>query len=204
MLSYLIFLLSPPAHAKPLPEPPRKEVFVGYSGNTGHSTGPHIHIQEQNGLVIQTSDLNNYFRVDNRTLTDADISDDEADHKARGSRGIDVAIAEGKIIEAIDPVSISEQGYDNRSGYYNIVRFGNGAEFLLAHQLSLVDYAPPKPVLETTIEPSPIPPVQKPILISEEATDAPNSAEIEKKDGKFRLTRNTRLQVFGISLGLPD
>lgn len=108
---------------------------IGRVGSTGHSTGAHAHIQAQDGSKLNLGDVNRRFDFNGKKATRMDVSNTEAQHAARGSRGIDVALPSGTEIQAIGVKSVSATQYDDRSGYYNIITFQDGFQVLVAHQL---------------------------------------------------------------------
>ena len=155
--------------SQPVPEVPTenkfdqmKRVFVGYLGSTGHSTGPHVHMQTTHDRSELTPDIiNKYFRFNGNKVGWDDVTADEKSHNKRGSRGIDLAFSYegGEVIEALEPTVVGPLQYDERSGYFRWVRFENGFEALLAHLLE--DQTPPKeqpiplPTEKTPVPPSP-------------------------------------------------
>jgi hypothetical protein len=155
--------------SQPVPEAPTenkfdqmKRVFVGYLGNTGHSTGPHLHIQTTHDRSEVTPEVfNSYFRINGEKVSWDDVTADQKSHEKRGSRGTDFAFSYegGEVIEALEPAEIGPWQWDSRSGNFRWVRFENGFEALLAHLMD--DQTPPKeqpvplPTEKTPVPPSP-------------------------------------------------
>ena len=119
-----------------LDKPEEKFVIVGKMGSTGHSTGPHAHIQEQSGKYLTVDVLSEYLLFNGQEAKQLDVSSDEKAHRDRGSRGIDIAMAQGTLIQAKNVEAITEYFYDGRSGYYRVVKFKDGTELLIAHMLA--------------------------------------------------------------------
>lgn len=111
--------------------------LVGVLGSTGNSSGPHAHIQDQSGEPLTLERVNKYFRFGGKAAEASAITSDEAAHRARGSRGIDIAYALGTYITGIGVNSVSPLYYDDRTGNYTIITFENGFEALVAHQLEI-------------------------------------------------------------------
>jgi murein DD-endopeptidase MepM/ murein hydrolase activator NlpD len=142
-----------------------ERVFVGLMGSTGHSTGPHIHMQTKHDRSKLTPErVNSYFRFDGNKVDNDDVTETEEGHLDRGSRGLDLAPegGSGVVIEALAPTNVSDMHYDDRSGYYRIVSFEDGVSILLAHLLP--DKEPPKKQAKeedlSNVEKTPVPPAE--------------------------------------------
>jgi muramidase (phage lysozyme) len=110
--------------------------LVGIVGSTGRSTGPHAHIQDQDGGSLDVARLNKYFRWAGQEATIDHVTSDEAAHRKRGSRGIDVGYEVGTRITGIGVKAISKIHSDPRSGNYTIISFEDGFKALVAHQIT--------------------------------------------------------------------
>lgn len=129
------------------------EGFVGLVGSSGHSSGPHGHIQSETGLWVTTEVFNKYFTLDGEKADSQWVTTTEEGHRARGSRGLDLAYPSGTVIQAINPSFISPNYYDSSSGNWRYIQFQDGHEFVIAHMLDPeTKPTPPEKVIEEKIE----------------------------------------------------
>lgn len=125
---------------------------IGYSGNTGYSTGPHIDLRvKKNGAWVNPKEYASMFNVGNRSLSDYEPTDGyrtKPEGNRRQHSGIDYRVAPGRAITITNPSDVEgvyitkdsggirptpEAGKSTSGGIYTMVELKDGTEVYLMH-----------------------------------------------------------------------
>jgi hypothetical protein len=131
-----------PPPAPELPPPPSSQgAFAGRTGNTGSSTGPHLHVElfpdstsGGRGIPLTSADIDPYIKVGGKRPSEWVVTSGYGQQPNRFHNGIDYGTPVGTPIEVIGGAKILRK-IPNFGGYGNAVEIlrPDGKVLLLAH-----------------------------------------------------------------------